>query len=255
MSEPRDITRAGLYVLAYSQVEGALTGTLEYYLCRNPWKLKFDKLEVKRQELLEVQLTRELLEDRARAYVKRLNYQPVKQLLIKFAETLDLDANVIAPWADDLEAFNVKRNEVVHGGPLQTDHYEPSDSKVPSYEETVNAVSRCRQIVLSLEDQLNRTYSSHTSVAALRRLWTDLFDSPIMKFEDFWLVDEEQDSVSVNEDAALAHISSSERLLVGLWKSEFNRHPIGPLFMKSLDGRRQKDLVALIAAFRYIRVR
>jgi len=72
---------AGLFVLAISHAEIALVDSTLYILRRNPWRMNFSELKIKRDDLLSTELTRDLLEEHAEHLARSWAYGPVDQLL------------------------------------------------------------------------------------------------------------------------------------------------------------------------------
>jgi hypothetical protein len=252
------VTLGGLFVLAYSQVEGAVADTYEYYLCSNPWKLELDRIQVSRDELFEFAFTRDLLKRHIQDRVKRLTYEPIERFIEKFSNTLALDSNRIRECGPTLKKLSTRRNEIVHGSPLPVQSKTTSEPpKWPDNAEISDAISKCSDTILTIENEINRVYRSHTYLAALRNIWAHLFNSPIMRFDDFWVIDTSSDAVvAVKANIPPKHISSSERMIFGLWLAAFNGDvsALRDFDVGRLDSRRQQDLVNLLAILRDIRV-
>lgn len=70
---------AGLFVLAISQVEIALVDSIQYILRRNPWRMNFAELKIKREDLLSTELARDLLEKHAERLARSWAYGPTHQ--------------------------------------------------------------------------------------------------------------------------------------------------------------------------------
>jgi len=247
------VALAGLLVLAISQVEIALVDSSQYILRRNPWRMQFSELLVKRNELLSTELVRELLESHAERLVRNWAYGPADQLLRKFIGIAELPDTGLSEWSDRLSELRTRRNELLHQGPRQSG-WDGTLAWVEA-QELEACLADTTSFLTSVAGALRSRYPGHTRVAVLRRLWCHLFDSPIMRFDDFWHVDEENDKVIAMKATALVdQLSTSERIILGLWRAEFASDAtlLRDFSMKLLDAERRRDLVTLIAALREI---
>jgi len=244
---------AGLFVLAISQAEIALVDSTLYILGRNPWRMNFSKLEIKRDDLLSTELTRDLLEKHAENLVRSWAYGPGDQLVRRFLTVAGIDDTRLATSADCLSPFRKRRNELLHQGPHDSG-WRGTRNWITG-EELATCLSNTEGFLTAVSEELRRRYEGYTRVAALKRLWSYLFDSPIMDFDEFWHVDDGEDKVLAFKDNPLVdQLSTSERILLGLWRAEFAGDPslLREFSMKRLDADRRRDLVTLIAALREI---
>ncbi len=66
-------------------------------------------------------------------------------------------------------------------------------------------------------------YGHYTTSAVLKSLWEYLFQSPVMRFEDYW---ETEDSLGLvrykRPDGDERQLSSSERMFLQVWLNHFN---------------------------------
>ena len=237
------VVYSGLYVLSIGQIEIAVVDTLVYILKRNPWKMNFDKFEFKREKLLGTELTRELLESRVNKLVHDWNYKGPVVLMKRFFAMSDLPEKRFESDTAIIKKLREKRNGILHKG----------KNEWVSREETCKAVDDVLRILNNIYKGLTTRYARFTRIAALRRLWSYLFNSPIMKFDDYWVIDAENDRIIGFKDTPLINqLATSERILLGLWRAEFasDSSLLSEFHMKSLDQRRRQDLVTLIAALR-----
>lgn len=152
---------------------------------------------------------------------------------------------------DSLSPLRKRRNELLHQGP-RSSAWKGRRTWITA-DELEACLSDAERFLEMVSESLQGHYQGYTRVAALKRLWSYLFKSPLMIFDDFWQVDEEADEVLAFKDNPLVHqLASSERILLGLWRAEFASDPslLREFSMKSLDSRRRRDLVTLIAALR-----
>lgn len=245
---------AGLFALAVSQVEAAFSDTLLYVLTRNPWRMEFEELQVKRADVLSAEFAREILEIHAEELVRKWSYGSKELLFKRFQKVLALPESMLADKNMGFTRLRERRNAILHQRLRDGDKSGSSGTWV-SPEEASGCVSQCLAFATDVSAAIRERYSSHTRVAALRRLWSHLFESPIMQFDDYWIIDEEEDRVvATKADAPVGSLAKSERMILGLWRAEFNGDAslLADFHMKHLTPRRQRDLVTLIAALRDI---
>jgi len=247
------VALGGLLVLAISQVEVAMADTIRYVLKRNPWKMEFSEIRLKRAQLLSTEFTREVLEEHAEQLVRKWSYGATDRLLSRFIQVAELPGDGLTLWSERLGALRLRRNTLLHQGPRDSGRDRPlAWADVP---EVVSCVEDMTSFLSTAREELQARYSRHTRVAALRNLWSYLFDSPIMIFDDFWLMDQEGDRViAMKSDAPIESLATSERILLGFWRAEFagDASLLKSFSMKLLDKQRRRDLVTLIAALRDI---
>ena len=247
------VVTAALFALAVSQVETALVETLGYVLRRNPWKMEFSEIQSKRADVLSVELVRELLESHADELVRKWSYGSKEALFDRFVGVLELPTSTLADSKAKLTSLRDQRNRILHTG-LGASNSDTQTAWV-SCAETLDCIDVCLLFLAGVSAALRERYSSHTRVAALRRLWSHLFESPVMQFDRFWVVDEQKDQViGIAVDAPINNLASSERMILGLWQAEFGSQTslLKDFNMKHLTPHRQRDVVTLVAALRDI---
>ena len=108
--------------------------------------------------------------------------------------------------------------------------------------ELAEAVDSIRECIGAVDGAVVSKYGGYTKIAALRRLWDYLFDSPLMKFDDYWGVNEERDKVThLKKPDYEGQLSSSEKVFLGVWRAHFNSDTehLSELHMRRLDDRRR----------------
>src|SRR5262249_49495252 len=162
------------------------------------------------------------------------------------------ESKELAARADDVARIRERRNEVLHG---RRDDHDPTKTlrAWPTLSEASACVNIVNTVASELRAALRARFASHTRVHALRTLWDYLWGaSPLMPFDDFWVVDEEKGRVvATKEPKIIGQLSGSERMLLGVWRAEFNSDTSlleRRFSMKHLDAERRRDLVTLLAA-------
>ena len=129
--------------------------------------------------------------------------------------------------------FRARRNLLLHNGLVVNEAYQESSglAEPPSKGTYLkidqnylhNSLATLLGVMMAAKESLSKKYKHYTKIKAAKALWAYLFKSPVMPFEDYWHVDEKADAVVASKTGKHESvISSSERLLLGLWRSHFN---------------------------------
>jgi len=115
-------------------------------------------------------------------------------------------------------------------------------------------VERSIGAIIDFESTLNnlvaQKYQAYTKVAAHRRLWSFLFDSPVMRFDGFWRYDEEEDSIlAFKKGKYEEQLSRSETIMLGLWRAHFNGDTeyLRNFNMRSFDPKNQEKVLFFLS--------
>lgn len=101
-------------------------------------------------------------------------------------------------------------------------------------------------------------YRLYCSITIVREaLWSHVFQTPILQFDDYWKVDTTEDTVRLKTSEFRIGISSSEEMFLGIWLSHFNQS--GSKFLvgftlQRLDERNQSKMLWLIKVLKEFRV-
>ena len=80
------------------------------------------------------------------------------------------------------------------------------------------------EILSLVESRLSTKYSKFTRYKVIKDIWDYLFDSPILRFEDHWII-KDNEIVGYNTETAKKwghNFSGSERTLLALFLQNFN---------------------------------
>ena len=96
----------------------------------------------------------------------------------------------------------------------------------------------------SLTRQISTHYSENTKLNALKNLWYYTFSTPLCaKFEDWWVIREEEDNIFAYKGNPLYNnLSSSEKFMLDIWRGQLTNYKVGFLNMSSLDDHTQNCL-------------
>lgn len=222
----------GAFVMAVATVEGALADTLTYYLIHFP-----EKLPEEQQTAVSTLPTNVLqfLERAAERFVTDLSYKPIREFFVRFVKILSIETDsALAAAIEVIQEAKATRNLLLHNRGVVNDFYlVQAGSKRRAAEagvtlrvdqsyvcESTDALSA---FIGGLAAALVTKYSSYTKVAAHRKLWQYIFNSPIMPYDEFWSVDEAADKIVASRIGAReSSISTSEQLFLGVWRAHFN---------------------------------
>jgi hypothetical protein len=251
--------------MAVASVETMICDTLKYYLSVIPQKIEKEQLSVTKDDLLAHQF--DLVEVQVGKLLHSLGYKPIGEMLDYFCHTLSLAAKADALAAPLLEV-KATRNILLHNslvvngaylelaGPSRRAMRAGQTLKIDqSY--LAASVGVLRAFVAEIRQLISEKYADYTKLAAIRRLWAFTFDSPVMPFDDFWIVNEEEDRISFRKRGEYEDgISGSETALLGVWRAHFSGYArdLEKLTMYIFDQTTQAKLLYLLSVFRHFRI-
>jgi hypothetical protein len=239
----------GALVMAVAAVEVALSDSLKYYLENFPAKLSEEQLR-KAAEALPTNMA-EQIESSAMKRVVTLSYKSFPEFLEEYEKLISVNISGSAgEIVAEMQEIKATRNLLLHNGLKMNELYrEQAGSNkrqasglagrlIVNHSYVVSAIAVASRLVDSVVATLLKKYGAYTKVAAHRRLWDYLFASPIMPYDDFWVVDEAADKiVALKTGTHESSLSSTELLFLGLWRAHFNGSGeyLARLSMKGFD--------------------
>lgn len=246
----------GAVVLAVAAVENALLDCLRYFFAARPSAIAADSFTVEPHELL-TRSSRDVLMARAEKKLRTLSFQPFTQQLQFLARTLD----IVTPAGSDLDAFlefKETRNLIVHADLRATGEYiarsgvkarasKPRDVLTVDVQYVTQQVLSCAAVLDALRIAIYKKYQANTRIAAIRRLWSWMFHSPVMEFDDLWVVDQSRDEV-IGYKSPGTRISHGEEVMLNLWLAHFNASAAKlPLTMPALDEANRRKVLHFLS--------
>ncbi len=254
----------GFFVLMISAVETMLTDTYTYYLRSFPESFDFKDAKFSKDDILSANLALDLIELQVEKDAISQSYGSFPELLRSVMKTIGiteppLDSELIDRIVEIKETRNlllhnnlqVNRRYVARAGRFRRTEHD--SGTLPLAQKYVSeACENLTRFVKDLEARMNAAYGSYTKLAALRRLWDYLFNSPIMKFDDFWVTDSEKDKVwALKVNPLEKQLSSSEQAFLGVWRTHFNRWEHSSRdatsIMYSLDSHHKRKMLWFLA--------
>jgi len=248
----------GLFVMAVSRLEVAITDSLKYLLKNFPQKIDKEEFKFPKEDFFENYFT--LIPSAVERFVLRLSRKSFQEYFGDYVEKMSID---ITPADQDLvlqiQEINATRNLLLHNDLVINDEYiQASGEKCRSKEKgarlklDLQYITEAIKLMLVLNEAIQKKlltkYDEYTNIAANKRLWKFIFDSPVMPYEDFWEVNEKTDSIYRRKKGEYEDvISNSERLLLELWRSHFNEGDLKGFDMRHFDKINQWKVLFLIS--------
>lgn len=247
----------GGIVLAVAAVEYAVVDALRYYLIARPWALGENELKVDPRDISHAVQPRDLLHQAVEQKLRNLRYQSVRKQLGTVVSKVGLQA----PDGGIVDAFvelNETRNLIVHSDMRAKEEYlersgerrrvEREGEIVPITDAyLLSSLVVCHGLLDALRSSAEHEYANFSRAAAIGRLWAWMFRSPVMQFEHFWAVDEDEEEVAYL-DPPIEHLSSGEQIMLSLWLRQVTaRGPREPFTLYSLDRMNRRKVSYLLS--------
>lgn len=230
----------GLFLMMTSYFEGTLRDIMVIILTANIDKLDKDSITIPKDILADAN-NKSLITSIISHHLYNLFKGNVKNQLI-YATYLMANIsknNIKKSKNSDLYDAIVKcsdisiyRNCLIHNnGDKSTDF----DDKVEKYKASSKNLNYSKErIELYINDHIdllnlyiekvkaNINYIHKTKVIQLKLLWEYCFDSPLLKFEDYWSIDEDKDLITdIKRPRHENNISSGEKVYLSIWRHQF----------------------------------
>lgn len=227
-----EVIAHGLFVMAVSSVEVMLSDVLEYLLVSFPMKLPNNDFKFEKDIFFENYFA--LLRKAAEAHIIGLSYKSFDDYFKRALDHFSIDwADYFDTIGNDIKEIRATRNLLLHNNLIVNDQYRATAG--PQMREDFGSrievdkayLKKTVEILLSFEDQLRLKladkYKNYTKINANKRLWSFLFTSPVMPYDDFWRYDEKTDTIyALKKGKYENNLSNSETLLLSLWRTQFN---------------------------------
>lgn len=228
----------GLYLMAVAYIESMQRENLAYYFTHNPAKIKKGKRGTKisvSQQALFGSEGFSLIEDIAKDYVRELRYN---ELLEAFNENLKINYDN----DEAILAIQESRNELIHYNTSYNYKHKRIQEQNIDYAKLVSDIERYQDYLKTVKQSISGNFARNTKIKALENLWHYTFRTPLCgDFEAYWQVDRDKDTITrcLNPEVERS-LSSSEKFMLSIWRSQWNSRPMEFINMASLD-RRNKN--------------
>lgn len=262
-----NLFREGLFVLAVSTVEYMLVDVLAALLRKIPSKLTEKSFAISRDTFLDPES--DLLEDQIQRYLMELSYKRLDEFIDAFCGRLSINlAGYRAEYGELLQELKESRNLLLHNDLRVNAIYlakagkkaraKRIDEKLeidPLY--FASSLLVLDKLCSACQMEILAKYSSYTKAKAIRELWNYIFQTPVLKFDDYWEEDVVEDSVRLKVADFGVRMSGAEEMFLGIWLSHYNgsgcRH-LQDFSMLRLDESNQSKMLWLLKVFKEFRV-
>ncbi len=237
----------GLFLMITAYFENSIRELMRIVLVAFPEKLTKDSCTISREQICAVAdegysviIDNELyflFKDGVRTQLERL----LKILFNKERQAKNKNGrNIITEKEKEaiikIEEISLYRNALIHNGGKvsakinETVKYFKPTNKGGDLKFDSNLIrlfiKEYSDFFVYLEDCINNTFSSyqHSSrIERVKKLWKESFSSPMLRFEDYWDVDNERDLITDIKFPDFEDcISNSEKVLLSIWRHQFD---------------------------------
>ena len=252
----------GYFVLTVSTIELMLTDTYLYFFRSFPEAFDFKDVQFSKDDILSANLSLDLIEQQVEKNAIKQAYASFPEQLSRFVRALGVaDPPIDSELVERIVEVKETRNVLLHNNLRVNSLYvaragrcrRQGASKEPlpfPQKYVIGACEDLQAFIQELQGRLTSKFASYTRIAALRRLWAYLFSSPVMLFDDFWVLDEAKDRVvAFKKGQYEEHLANSERIFLSVWRGHFNgwRDPDAHLLMYSLDDENRQKVLWLLS--------
>ena len=256
----------GLCVMHQAKIEDVITELCKMILFAFPEKLPKDS-SVKVKQIIDQQdwfKVRQILIERE---IKEKFYAPFSQQVAYLMDLLnEKPAPEIQECIDNLQEVAATRNIIVHSaGKVNSQYLELSGIKarvneigkdVPVDIDYLNTSCEvAKRFIEWLIVITNDKFKEYTKSKLIRDAWNACFDSPILKFEDWWYIDKNGEIIGFRADNTYWEVASStEKTKLSVFAKCYTGRTLYPedMHFYSLDTSNLSRVSELILAIRFI---
>lgn len=226
-----EIINEGLFVLAVSTFENALTDTLRILFTHFPNKLSLTERRIKKEDLIKG-IDLDSIIDK---YVSDIAYENIEIVIDQFCDFTGIDKRVISDVDKEIiNEIKATRNILIHNNLIVNDDYinkagekkrgkKRGDKLKIDNKYLSDSVGILNKTIKKLLKNIEIKYSDYTKLRALESLFKYIFETPIMQFEHEFKVDKKSDRVLHHkaETSRKDNLSGSETIFFNLWMAHF----------------------------------
>lgn len=228
MNNEDSIILEGLFALAVSSFENSINDTLRILLTNIPDKLDLKNEPISKEQLINGNPLKQAIENKVNA----IGYKNLVDILSYFTKITGISDQIInEEELNSLIEIKATRNLLMHNNLVENSFYKETAGlkrRQPSgmnrrlqisQDYLFESLVTIRTILEKFINELSIKYSDYTRVNAIKKLFTYIFQTPIMIFENEFEVDEIKDVISYlkEETSRKNGLSSSERLYYDIW--------------------------------------
>ncbi len=250
----------GLFALAVASFEHSLNDTLKVLLTHIPDKLDVKTEPISKEELINGEPLKYAIENKVRS----IGYKNLPDIINYFLKTIDIADNTVSESEINyLLEIKATRNLLIHNNLIINNTYK--DTAGPNIR-TIHSQGRLlidqdylyqslvtiRTVLENIKNKLYMKYKKFTKINATKNLFEYIFKTPVMKFENEFILNNQADVVCgiKQETTQIESLSTSERFFFDMWLAhshsksfEFQR---GIIY--HLDSSNRKKIEYLLSA-------
>jgi len=236
VSTRSQVIQRSLFTYAMASFEIMLTDLISIHLEIFPEKIENKEFKILKEDLINSTTTLTIIEKEIEKYVQDLSYKNVMDYLkiaCSILSIVEFDEKTI----NEIQERKATRNLLIHNNLKYNNAYHERSGKLrrdKAYngylpltkqyiEDTINLLEQINSEILTL---LSAKYEDYTKYNALKNLWKYIFNSPILKFEDYW----EDSDLGITFKMEIREFnkyiktcySGTETAFLALWISHFN---------------------------------
>ncbi len=230
----KDFYLKGLFAYVVSLFESSISECTKRYLCSCPQKIPDEKLKLdKRQKILiENIFSQDVIELLVNDYFSEITYGKAENFFTFFSSILSID-DIGYLYTKSLIEKKERRNLLLHNNLVVDNKYirntkcDPrkiGDKLSITKEYLKETIDSMIKILNEIDTQLEKKYSSYTKIGAIKEIWNYLFDSPLMIFEQHWMIKDDK-IIGYNSNhlkKVVNNLSSSEKTILSYWLQNFS---------------------------------
>ena len=218
----------GLFALGVSSFENAISDTLRILLTNIPDKLDLKSEPISKEQLIDGNPLKQAIENKVNA----VSYKNLIDILTYFAKVTGINEGIVTEEElNSLIEIKATRNLLMHNNLIENSFYVETagsnrrqsngmDRRLSINQDYLfESLVTMRMILEKFVAELSRKYSGYTKISAIKKLFTYIFQTPIMVFEDEFEFDVQKDVITnlKSETSKKNGLSSSERLYYDIW--------------------------------------
>ncbi len=224
----------GLFAYVFSLFESSISECTKRYLCSCPNKIPDGKLKLdkKQQILIDNIFSQDVVELLVNDYFSYITYGKAENFFTFFSSILSIN-DIGHLYTKSLIEKKERRNLLLHNNLVVDNKYirntkcnpRMRGKKLPITKEYLKeTIDSITEIFKEINIQLEKKYSSYTKNKAIREIWYYLFNSPLMIFEQHWIIKDDK-IIGYNSNhlkKVVNNLSSSEKTILSYWLQNFN---------------------------------
>lgn len=240
----RELFRHGSFVMAISSLEVSLKESLKYFLLWFPQKLPGNVFTFPKDAFFENYHA--LLMAAIDRHIGEISYKSFEDFWRCYTNYLSIEWSA-KDVVESYKEIHASRNLLLHNNLCVNNRYVSSAGSkargtkgnkltidIGYFKQSMVCIEKIKTGIVSL---IQAKYSEYTVVDANKKLWSFMFGSPVMPYDDFWTYDDQQDSIlAVKKGKYEDNLSSTESICLALWRTQFNEG--GGDFLRHFNMRR-----------------